>query len=230
MIAADFLLGGLVSIGVGLDRTAAFQFMVSRPIVAAPLTGWLLGEPMTGLQVGAMVELLWLARLPVGAAVPPDDTQVAVGATALAACLGTFWGIPGLAFNILATLVSLPLGKAGQFFDRHARQANGRLFHEAELALEKGDLKAVERNHLWGLLHFGLASLGTYLMIIALGGIALFYLAPRVINPVADAASWLWLVFPLVGTAVTLGALNLSRSLTLFGASFSSALLMLWLL
>ncbi|MEZ4485509.1 MAG: PTS sugar transporter subunit IIC [Syntrophotaleaceae bacterium] len=83
-----------VAIICGLDRTAAGQFMLCRPIVAAPLTGWLLGEASIGLQVGAMLELLWLGRLPVGAAIPPDDSQVAVGCTFLAVISHAQTGLP----------------------------------------------------------------------------------------------------------------------------------------
>ena len=61
-------IGALVSLICGLDRVAILQIMISRPIVAAPLTALLLGDPLIGLQIGVMVELLWLARLPVGAA------------------------------------------------------------------------------------------------------------------------------------------------------------------
>ncbi|MBI5810756.1 MAG: hypothetical protein HZB21_06180, partial [Deltaproteobacteria bacterium] len=39
--AAASLAGAVLS----LDRTAAFQLMVSRPIVAAPVIGYLLGGP-----------------------------------------------------------------------------------------------------------------------------------------------------------------------------------------
>ncbi|MGD9019102.1 MAG: PTS sugar transporter subunit IIC, partial [Desulfuromonadales bacterium] len=88
MIAVDYLLAGMVSMLTGLDRVAFVQFMISRPLVAGPLTGWVLGDPLTGLEVGMLLELLWLGRLPVGAAIPPDDTQVAVGATVLAASTG----------------------------------------------------------------------------------------------------------------------------------------------
>lgn len=88
MGAGHYLLGASVAVISGLDRTAFPQIMISRPIVVGPLTGWLLGNPSAGLQVGLLVELLWLGRLPVGAAIPPDDTQVTVGATALAIGMG----------------------------------------------------------------------------------------------------------------------------------------------
>jgi PTS system mannose-specific IIC component len=109
-------LGALVSLICGLDRVAMLQIMISRPIVAAPLTALVLGEPMVGLQIGVMVELLWLARLPVGAAVPPDDTQVAVAASALAVILGHSFGTSGVELSLICLMVAIPLGKIGQLF------------------------------------------------------------------------------------------------------------------
>ncbi|BCR05481.1 hypothetical protein DESUT3_25500 [Desulfuromonas versatilis] len=230
MPGVDFLIAGLVSVFVGLDRTAVLQVMVSRPIVAAPLTGLLLGEPAVGLQVGALVELLWLGRLPVGAAIPPDDTQVAVGATALAIVFQGPLGLTGLAPSVLCTLVALPLGRIGQAFDRWARTRNGELLKRALDSLDAGQLEAAEKSHLLGLSHFALASLATYLVIIGAGSAVLLLFGSPLLQLVDPAKGWLWMVFPLVGTAVILGTINVSRSLTLFGASFTSAFLMLWLL
>lgn len=230
MELGDYLLAGIVAVVAGLDRTAAFQFMISRPIVAAPLTGWILGEPLAGLQVGALVELLWLGRLPVGAAIPPDDTQVAVGATALAAGMADPVIQSGLPITILATLVSLPLGKVGQLFERTARNLNGRLLVRAEEALGSGRLEEVEATHLRGLAHFALSSLGTYTVIILAGSLLLHILYPLLAGAAAEGANWLRLSFILAGTAAILGTVNVSRSLTLFAASFATAFLMLWLL
>lgn len=227
---AGFLLAAIVAVAAGLDRTAAFQFMVSRPIVAAPLAGWLLGEPLAGLQVGGMVELLWLGRLPIGAAIPPDDTQVAIGATALAVIMGEVMGEAGLPFTILAVFVALPLGKIGQVFERLARTANGRLLLRAEAAVGGGRLVEAERSHLRGLVHFALASLATYAVISLGGSLCLYFLAPLLLDATATAAGWLQLAFVLVGTAMILGTINVSRGTTLFAASFATAFLMLWLL
>lgn len=230
MNPGDYILAGIVAVLAGLDRTAAFQFMVSRPIVAAPLAGWVLGEPAAGLQVGALVELLWLGRLPVGAAIPPDDTQVAVGATALAAGMGNVDGVAGFPLVILATLVALPLGKVGQIFERGARNWNARLLVRAEEALEGGFPEKVEGIHLQGLMHFALSSFGTYTVIVLAGSLFLYALGPLLARAAAEGASWLRLSFVLVGAAAILGTVNVSRSLTLFAASFATAFLMLWLL
>ena len=108
MVIADYLLAGLVAMLTGLDRVALVQVMISRPLVAAPLTGLVLGNPLLGLEVGMLLELLWLGRLPVGAAIPPDDTQVAVGATVLVFSMGQMLNLVGMPMVILAFLVARP--------------------------------------------------------------------------------------------------------------------------
>jgi PTS system mannose-specific IIC component len=230
MDPAAYLTAGIVAICTGLDRTAALQVMLCRPLVAGPLTGWLLGDPQSGLLVGLLLELLWLGRLPVGAAIPPDDTQVAVGATTLALTMGPHLGQGGPGFVILCLLVAMPLGKISQFFERLARNWNGRLAPKVEGAVEAGRLRGVENLHLWGLGHFGLASLATFAFIVAGGSAILVFVAPPLQHLFANAAGPLRVVLPLVGVAAILGTINVQRVLTLFGASFASALLMLWLL
>jgi len=230
MAAASYLMAAAVAVVSGLDRTAFLQLMISRPIVAAPLTGWLLGDAQAGLLVGSMVELLWLGRLPVGAAIPPDDTQVAIGSTVLAITMGSRLDLSGPAFIILCTLVAMPLGKMGQLFERWARDWNGRLLQKTQDALEEGRFRAAEQVHLWGVVHFALASLATFATIVVVGSLLLSELGPILLRPATDAAPWLRVAFPIMGTAIILSSINVRRSLTLFAASFTSALLMLWLL
>jgi len=96
------LLGGLL----GLDGTSVGQTMVSRPLVAGVLAGWVVGDPATGALVGAVLELFLLVSFPTGGARFPEGvtaTVVAVGAAAalgdpsagalpLAVALGHVWG------------------------------------------------------------------------------------------------------------------------------------------
>lgn len=209
-----------VAILVGLDRTAAGQFMVCRPIVAAPLTGWLLGDVAIGLQVGAMLELLWLGRLPVGAAIPPDDSQVAVGCTFLAIVSQTQTGLPPQAVAAASLLIGMPFGKAGQLFDRLARLANARLLNKAELALDSGRFEYLERLHLWGVCHFAVASLATLTAVVG-GGLLCLPLFLRYLNgPLIATAPWIYLLFPLIGIGSLLSGLRVPRAFLLFGGSF----------
>lgn len=228
MSVADFFLAGGAAVLCGLDRTAVCQFMLSRPIVAAPLTGYLLGDPSLGLKIGAILELLWLGRLPVGASIPPDDTQVAVGATTLAVTMGGGGTEPGM-FFILCAMVAMPLGKIGQIFDRLARHCNGLLDSRARDAFERGDTEKIEFYHLLGLLNFAAASFAAFAIIVLFGEVLLRLIGPLLGAPIVGDLPWLQVLFPLVGVSVILSTLNVRRAITLFCASFTSAFLVLWL-
>ena len=229
MSLVDFFIGMAVALVCGLDRTAMLQIMISRPIVAAPLAGWLLGAPVVGLQIGMMVELLWLARLPVGAAIPPDDTQVSIAATVLAINLGRLLEVSGTEIVLLCLLVALPLGKVGQYLDRFSRQVNVGLIGRAEACLQRGQLVRSELQHLRGIVNFALAGVGTYLLIIIGGFLLVPIVWPLVEQGLQHSSSWLQLALPLIGVAVILGTINVSRALTLFCASFGMAFLLMWL-
>ncbi len=62
------LLGGIL----GLDVVSFPQAMISRPLVAATLSGALIGQAASGLLVGAALELIALETLPFGASRYPE--------------------------------------------------------------------------------------------------------------------------------------------------------------
>jgi PTS system mannose-specific IIC component len=231
MIFPEFLIASVVSVVAGLDRTAAFQLMVCRPIVAAPLTGWLLDVPLIGLEVGLLVELLWLCFLPVGAAIPPDDTQVAVAATYLAGVGKYHIECSILSLVVLTVFFCCPLGKVGQMSDRWVRQYNNRLSGDSKKAVFDGKPDMINRYHLQGLLTFGLASWASFLAIV-MGGAVFLYLffgvfdLGKTLDPIAE---FLRVLFPLAGAAAILANLKVRRSVALFMVSFVSTLMFLWL-
>ncbi|MBW2689025.1 MAG: PTS sugar transporter subunit IIC [Deltaproteobacteria bacterium] len=229
MVVGDYFLAGLVAMLTGLDRVALIQIMISRPLVAGTLTGWVLGNPLIGMEVGMLLELLWLGRLPVGAAIPPDDTQVAVGATVMALSMGHFLALNGMPLVILSVLIAIPLGKFGQVFDRLARHVNDRLAVSGESALMAGNIKGLERNHLFGLVSFALASLATALVIVLIGSFILYSVTPILIGAVREAGLSLQYSLILVGAAMLLGTTNVKRNISLFCAAFTGTLLVLWL-
>jgi PTS system mannose-specific IIC component len=229
MVVADYVLAGLIATLAGLDRVALVQFMISRPLVAGPLTGLVLGNPLLGLEVGMLLELLWLGRMPVGAAIPPDDTQVTVGATVLAFSMGEVLNLSGMPMVLLAVLIAIPLGKFGQIFDRLARHVNDRIAVSGQHAMNHGDTRAIERLHLMGLASFSLASLATVCVIVLIGSVVLLYAAPYLIGAVREAGLSLQYSLILIGAAALLGTININRSISLFCAAFSGTLLVLWL-
>jgi len=122
------LAGGVI----GLDRLAFGQFMISQPIVAAPLVGWLLGDLHTGMQVGVVLELFWFRDLPVGGHVPKDATLSAILTTGIS-LLGGASG-PGVDAAWMAWVflwvwfLLYPVG----FLDTWLRRKNAGLIRMAE--------------------------------------------------------------------------------------------------
>jgi PTS system mannose-specific IIC component len=68
------LLGGVL----GLDVVSFPQAMISRPLVAATLAGTLFGHSVSGLLIGAALELVALDTLPFGASRYPEWGSAAV--------------------------------------------------------------------------------------------------------------------------------------------------------
>lgn len=79
----DFLIISLWGGVVASDTTAAFQFMISHPIVSCAVVGLLLGNFPLGFMIGIILELIWLNEIPTGAV---NFSEGNVGATVAAAC------------------------------------------------------------------------------------------------------------------------------------------------
>lgn len=221
-----YLLGAGMAVLLGLDRTAALQIMISRPLVAGPLVGLLLGNALTGLTIGMLLELLWLCRMPVGASIPHDDTQVTIGATTLAIALSGTAGM-GMGLTLYALLVTLPLGKIGQIVERTVRSRNQLLLAAVQHSLNHGGLPAIGRLHLLGLGNFALGALTTYTAIVLFGRWLIITGAPYFLELLTSQADWIKLSLILVGIGTLLQALNVRRAYALFFSGFFITFLLL---
>ena len=61
-----------------LDTTYAFQTLLSRPVIAGPIFGWLTGDVAAGIQVGIFAELLFSDISPLGGIIPPSGVVATV--------------------------------------------------------------------------------------------------------------------------------------------------------
>jgi PTS system mannose-specific IIC component len=151
-----FLLAAVLGSIAYLDRTAAFQLMLHRPLVVATVMGAVFGNVSAGAQVGAVLELLYLARLPVGASIPPDDTGAALFAGTAGAVASSAMGLDAGSFTALL-LLSVPCAELGKFADRLVRRVNGRIAALTIESVERGDSRAVEHGLLAGVTLFAMS-------------------------------------------------------------------------
>jgi len=79
----DLIVLALVISVLSLDITIAFQVLISSPIFACPLIGWILGDVWMGFEIGILFQLLWLGRIPVGAYIMPEGNIASMIVTSL---------------------------------------------------------------------------------------------------------------------------------------------------
>ena len=185
------LLGALLC----LDRLGP-QFMISRPVVAAPLIGLLLGDVATGLLVGAFVELLWVDRPAVGNVVPPNDSLVAITAAGAAILSGICLGGVSRQLIVFSLLVLLPLAYVTQKVETFLMESNNALSDKALEDARSGDAAAVERMHLMGFVKAFLASFLFILIFTASGAAILAFIYPHLPQAALKALELLVLCFP----------------------------------
>ena len=92
-----------------LDRVF-IQTMISRPIIIAPVIGIILGNPYAGLIIGAILELFWIDRIPIGIYIPPNDSIAAALAASIAILSVPFPGVVTKELMALSILLAIPFG------------------------------------------------------------------------------------------------------------------------
>jgi mannose PTS system EIIC component len=115
------ILGGLLA----LDGTSVGQVMVSRPVVAGALTGWVIGDPVLGLLIGGILEIYFISVFPVGGSDFPEGGPPALVAVAAGAAAPETAGIAaGIAVGVLVGFLWSRIGFGSV---QILRQVNGRL-------------------------------------------------------------------------------------------------------
>jgi mannose/fructose/N-acetylgalactosamine-specific phosphotransferase system component IIC len=137
------MLGGVL----GLDVVSFPQAMISRPLVAATLTGALLGRGASGLMIGAALELIALETLPFGASRYPEwGSASVVGGAIFATHMDHVPGALGL--SVLAALATAMI--SGWTMVK-LRQWNAALARRRRDALEAGERDAIVSLQLYGM-------------------------------------------------------------------------------
>ena len=202
-----------------LDRVVV-QVMISRPIVAAPLIGLALGDVFTGLVTGALLELLWADRIPVGSYVPPNDTFVAILATAGAILAAPASGHPPREAIALSILVFAPAGFLGQKMEILLRKWNDGLVMLALRDAAKGDASGVSRRHLTALGRYFAGSLAFLIVALPCGSWVIHSLYSELPVAVLRTLAFAYYILPLIGVGVALNSIKLRGCVPLFCGVF----------
>lgn len=219
------LLGGVV----GLDAASCPQVMISRPVVAGPLAGLLLGSPATGLWIGALLEILTLRQLPVGASRYWDTGPAAVAATAAAAGFAGAGGAGGAeARYVLAVALGVLVGWVGSWSVYAMRRANARLV--GALGERSVSPRELEIKHLLAMaMDFGRATALTALGVII--AVALAHSVDLSFGSADAAGAILLAVAASLALGADIGTMQKGRPVFVgfFLAAFASGAVLLWL-
>jgi PTS system mannose-specific IIC component len=212
---------------LALDRTVAFQFMVSRPIVSGPIIGLVLGHPGVGVTVGAMLELIWIGTPPLGGRLPPHECLAAVVTTA-AVSMAYPPDFPVSRSLIVLGLLLAPLvARLGSILEFQLRRINVRLARHAQKAVQEGREVSLFRLNLMGAVFYFAGSFLFLAIFIPLTRFGLSTVHPKLSPDWSGALELMFLALPLIGITAALSSLNLRRKILTFSLFFTGGALLL---
>ncbi|MHA1581472.1 MAG: PTS system mannose/fructose/sorbose family transporter subunit IID [Candidatus Baldrarchaeia archaeon] len=218
-----------------IDAVGPKVFLGILPLFGGLITGVILGDPTTGLLIGAYMQLVSLGLIPIGGSVPPDMASATFFFTAVAILQGMEVIVPGGVTEAGAALFGFALAVAfiGQQLDILARTVNIGLIHAAERKIEEGSLDAVGRLHFLGFIPWGLSRAVPTFFAVWLGGEYI----EEFVTFMEKYASWfltglagMATILPAVGLAILLSFLPFRRKPMYFIVGFAASLLTLVML
>jgi PTS system mannose-specific IIC component len=117
-----------------MDRTTAFNFVISRPLVVSSIIGLINGNLEWCLMGGVFFELIGIMDLPVGTRIPSDDTFGAFAYSIIVSFSPSFDLTSALCVIIVTFIVMFPvtysiylLRYVNAYFQRRYPEMEGRL-------------------------------------------------------------------------------------------------------
>jgi PTS system mannose-specific IIC component len=184
------------------------------------------GDVKAGLTIGMVLELLWLAKQPLGTSLPPDDTIVAVAAPAGAILAGKELDISGIPLISFAVMIALPLSAIGKLVDAELRRINNILLKRARVAARAGKIEETARQNIVGLSSFFL-----FFTLFTLLGILSVWMLTILLYPYMPAGGYRALEYifwslPFFGVGAMLGR---EGGAVVFGLVYAAAYSLLFL-
>ncbi|MCL5997957.1 MAG: PTS system mannose/fructose/sorbose family transporter subunit IID [Chloroflexi bacterium] len=198
-------------------------FTTWRPLVNGLIVGLILGDPLRGATVGALINVLYLGYLSVGG-------TLGIGDAALAGILGATAGVIASHGNLaqpvyaigLGVITGVLLGNLGFSLLSLRMSLDNRLVHRMDLAAERGDARTVVLLNV-------VAGQALLLALTVPSAAVLAWVLPAIVNAVTSLApDWVLKGIGLAGTGMS-GALGIAlamrfvfkaRGIALFFAGF----------
>jgi len=211
---------------IGLDQSAVAQVAISQPLVGGWLLGAALGQPLEGMTAGALLQVLCLTELPVGASIPPDGSLAGLVGAALflIAPRPAAWGDGAMLGAVV--LLFFPLAWIGRLLEILIRRSNRVWTSLAERHVRDGASRLVQFDNLGGAIFFFAKAFllsWTVLRAWSLWGGELPWLSPLggLLSLVARAT-------PFVALGVLAARYGRRRTMALAAAAFVIGFLISW--
>ena len=194
--------------------------MISRPIVIAPVIGLILNNPYAGLIIGAMIEMFWIDRVPIGIYIPPNDSLVAVLATSVAILAGGKLGSVSPELIAFSVLLFIPFGILAKQIDILIIKSNDILSDQALEDAKNSDIRAIERKTYLGLIKVLFFYIIYLLVLQAIFIPAVIWVYPKLAPAIIKMLTMIYYFLPLLGIAVALNTIKLRGAIPVFCALF----------
>ena len=224
-MAAVSIIGGFLC----LDRSC-LQIMISRPVVIAPLTGFCLGDLMTGLVIGAFTELLWIDRPQIGIYIPPNDSLISIAIVSSLLLSGVPLAEHRHELAAFSFLTMIPLANASGRIDAALVRGNERLSEIAIKAAADGDTLTIGKQHLKAILRNFVANVLFLFVTLTAGILVIGYLFPMLPDFAIEALRLMYVLIPVVLIAVAMNTVKLNNMIPFVCGFFLAVLILVELI
>jgi len=207
-----------------LDRIL-LQAMLSRPVVLATIIGMMMGSPFTGLMVGALIEMFWINKYPLGTYTPPNDSVVAVLTVITVVILEKSTPCDPKGILVLSILLYIPVGLLAQKLEYLTARFNEHVSKNAILQTESPGEVTLNITPLPSLSVYFLYSLSLIGIFLTIGILFIPWLFEALPLFAHKALAYAYYTLPLIGVAVFLTTLQQRKTSLYFSGIFVIAAL-----
>lgn len=197
-------------LGTPMDYTMSYA--ITRPVTAGFVVGLVLGDVKTGMMIGGTLELMILGVGSFGGASIPDYfTATIIGVSV--SIISKLTPAQGVAMSIPVALLMIQLDILAKLF-------NSTLVQRAKKKIAEGDLKAISRINLMGILSFGLTRAIPICLAISLGPNIIEQAVQIIPENIMNGLNVAVGILPVVGVAILLRYLPFGKLFPFFILGF----------